>query len=228
MASPKLTPTQTAINTVLKDNGYYHFDVNEYASDPDAIELHRRYNAPNSSLSVLNFYHYIYTMLGKKKIISSPLNISTTLQKYAVTHLFGLKHNPTLCEKIMHLSYEIACNQDDEGNVYFDHSLQVKVDEWVAHCKAIDSCFAQYAKDKKEWSGSASDKKKYKQKWKELSLQPILNNSLAPVYAAFLTKEYGLNQKTKAKVEFLLSLQLPNISSSKIAKEIVQSSTLLH
>lgn len=229
MATPKLTDNQKAINDILKDKGYYTFTASDYVKHDDAIKLLNLYEASKTDfVKKFSFDLYIYKRLGYKKISSSSINIDSELDKLAVTILLGLT-NETVEEKIMDEEYSEALSQDEDGHYSFDSRLQSKVNSWVDYCKQIDLCFAQYEEDENQWSKSAKDKSLYKQQWNQLSKKALFkNDSIVAFYNNFLDQNYGLNQKVKAKADYLLTLNLPNVNSLAIAKKIVETSKLLH
>ena len=124
----------------------------------------------------------------------------------------------------------ILCEQCNNGYLQKQSKIINRIDEWVHYCKLVSQFINQLKKDIEEWTGSHKKKTTYQKKWKELSDVSFLknddsNNNLQ-LYVDYLNKGYGINGGTRAKAEFLLFQNLPNITELKIAKEIVISSTL--
>jgi hypothetical protein len=230
MASPKLTPDQQAINNILKSKGYKTFTVIEYQKDPLAIALNQKYQSRTMELfGDSNFNVFIYLKMRHRKILASKIDIQTEGEKLAVKAILGLT-NEALIEKIMCVEYDIFSFYDDEGNIIFDTSLQKKVDLWIKYCNDLDVCFRQYKYDESIWNKSSDAKRIYRNQWKDLSKQPLFQtdpDSMIHIYEKFLKDGHGLKQSVKAKADFLLSQQLPNINTFKIAKKIVETSSLL-
>ena len=227
MASTKLTKTQRELNTILKREGYYTFAANEYITSPQAIKLLQLYTASTkpSSLKILNFYLYITTSLGNRKMRNSPITLDSSIDYLVVKSLFGLSNN-SLIQRIMHPVYTNAASQNEDGVIEFDWRLQAKVDSWMQECKTINRCFEQLKADKKKWQ---ADKTQYIKYWEEVSKASLFNEfSIVDDYVTFLKQSPGLNQKVTFKAKALIKKGLPNITTLKTAKEITRNSSFFY
>lgn len=232
MATPKLTIEQQQINKMLKDRGYYTYKYADFNKDENAIELHKLFiNKDTKWDANIKLDWFIFKKLRDKKLHNNPVNWDIEYDRLATKMLFGID-NEALLQKVTHTEYGVYCEQDTiTGEYYFDDKLQSKVDSWIKYCHSIDRCLQQYSIDQAIWSKSAKNKREYKKYWKDFSQQPLIlndTNNIIHTYNKFLDDNYGLNQSTRAKAKFLLSLELPNISTYKIAKEIVETSELIY
>lgn len=231
MATPKLTPEQQEINDMLKERGYYPYKYYDFSKDENAIELYRLFlNKDTSWNASLKLDGFLLNKLRNKKRPDHPVTWESEYDRLATKMLFGMT-NEALLLKVMDVEYGTLCEQDKlTGEYRFDSRIQKKVDDWISYCKTLDRCFEQYQADVSIWSKSAKAKKAYKLQWKELSETPLLRRdpeNIVHSYCQFLENNYGINQRTKAKAKFLLYLELPNISEYKIAKKIVETSSLI-
>lgn len=232
MATPKLTHEQQEINDMLKERGYYTYKYEDFIKDENAIELYGLFlNKDTSWNASLKLDGFLLNKLRNKKRPDHPVTWESEYDRFATKMLFGIT-NEALLLKVMNVEYGTLCEQDEiTGEYRFDSRIQKKVDDWIIYCKTIDRCFEQYQVDKSIWSKSATAKKAYKQQWKKLSEKPLLRRdpkNIVHSYYQFLENNYGINQRTKAKVDSLLLLELPNILQYKIAKNIVETSSLIH
>ena len=222
--TPKLSKTQKEINSILKGLGYKTFTQSDYQTDPLGIKLDALYVNTNT-LARVTFYHFIYTALKSKKN-SKVLNIDNDIEKIAVKELFAIS-NDSLAEKIMDTYYNDSMTVNEDSIISFDTSLQTKIDDLSKYCKSINVAYQQYESDVDQWNTSTKAKQAYKKQWEQKLKQPLLqNNEDIKFYVHFLKQNYGLNQRTKAKADYLINLQLPNISKLAIARKIIESSKL--
>lgn len=230
MASPKLTQEQQEINSILHEAGYLTFTVEDYSKNSKAITLLEKYKARNNSMmGKENFRLYMHGALQDRRNSKQFKNLDNSTQFHAVQVFFGLKHKPLIC-KLLSIEYENALTTSEDGIQAFDTELNNKRKYWIHTCHSIDRCFKQYEEDQHIWMKSADAKKEYKKCWKQIADSQLFQyeqESLIHTYVSFLENNYGLNQKTKAKADILLSLKFPNVNTLTIAKQIVQNSSLI-
>lgn len=229
--TPRLTEEQKQINKKLRSLGYFTFKSHEYTTDRNAMKLLALFNLCKQNASVvadINFIMYIYRNLSGRKLANSQIDIDTETEIIAISIFYGI-NNLSLATKILNrnnLAYSRYCDQDENGVFEFDDEIKNKLDSLISYSKLMNVYFKQYKNDEAIWSLNTKAKKDYINNFRNLLSQPLFKKfcTQEPSYASFLKQNIGLNQIIKTKATYLLSLELPNVSSLALASNIIRHS----
>lgn len=229
--TPRLTEEQKQINKTLTSLGYSTFTTSEYKEDSNALKLLELFNKIKQNASVvadINFIMYIYCNLSGRKLANSQIDIDTRNEIIAISIFYGI-NNLSLATKILNrnnLAYSRYCEQDENGVFEFDDEIKNKLDSLISYSKLMNVYFKQYKNDEAIWSLNTKAKKDYINNFRNLLSQPLFKKfcTQEPSYTSFLRQNIGLNQIIKTKATYLLSLELPNVSSLALASNIIRHS----
>lgn len=233
MASITLTKQQLALNKIIKKQmpSIKPFSSIKYRDDPKAQELLKSYQDKLDKVSTfadtnfnLALYRYIMGNSMGNRTIDNPDDV--TMMKEATAQLFKLGHEALVssiaCEEYM-VSYHDDINIEPSESL---SSIGTKLQQYKEYSSLVMKFKEQQIKDHKEWSTSPKAKHEYKKRWKAFSQTPLFKDNKLPKQYLEYFNNYGINQHLKAKAEFLLNLDLPNINSIQIAKKIAEFSAI--
>lgn len=231
--TPRLTTEQKQINNTLRSLGYLTFTTSEYKEDSNALKLLELFNKikqKEEMFAHINFIAYIYGKLSGRKLANSQIDIDTNSEIIAISIFYGID-NLSLATKILNrdnLVYSEYLEQDENGVYKFDDVLNCKRNELIRYSKLMNVYFKQYKNDEAIWSLNTKAKKDYINNFRNLLSQPLFKKfcTQEPSYTSFLRQNIGLNQIIKTKATYLLSLELPNVSSLASASNIIRHSNL--
>ncbi len=228
MASITLTKQQLALNKIIKKQmpSITPFSSIQYRDNPKAQELLKSYQGKLDKTTM--FADTNFNLMLYKHIMTHAINNpdDVTMIKESTARLFKLGHEVLVssiaCEEYM-VSYQDDINNEPSKSL---SPIGIKLQQYKEYSSLVMKFKEQQIKDHKEWSTSPKAKHEYKKRWKALP-ETILfkDNQLAKQYLEYFNN-YGINQHLKAKAEFLLKLDLPNINSIQIAKKIAEFSAI--
>lgn len=212
----KLNPTIKA----LTYNDFMNTEAKELLLDPDD---------DNSILKRNELLYKIAQVPMDKLDILFPSIDSTKVSNFNNTaKFFGI--DETMKSLIQKLSSDVYTDininerQIKDGIIdsYIHQGIKKDFEEWIQLCKKLDG-FKIYFE--------SLDKKKQtqlKEGMKILNQAPFIENSnVIKIFYSF-TQRHRLSQLNKFKVEKLLSLNLPNVNTEELAKDIHKSTKLRH
>jgi len=225
MATPLLSTTQMTINSKIKKvyKKFVSFTYYDYQDNDYAIKLEKLHTS-KAVMAKVNFSGYMQIYLFKEYKYIDKDNSVNSIMVDSTMRLFRLS-SYTIAKKIADIEYAEAYS--DYINDEYESDIIEKLITLKEYCKNINLFYKQFRSDKENWSKSAKAKKEYIAMWDDLSNTELLNENISlQDYVIFLKKGYSLNQKKKAKVDYLLSLNLQNITNSSISGQIIETSSL--
>lgn len=205
----------------------------DFAMNKDAVKLVELVTGfdENDNPNDYELMNNLYEALSKRVIKKIDLNYLSN--KRALIQIYEFKPNQAkaLIETLLCGSFDYTealynC-WDGEGNYRKSH-LEKQLDSWVWYCKLVDEFIIYISDSFPTWSTmKRAEKDEYINKLK-LSVVPsfIEKNPSLLAYINFL-ETYGIHQSTKAKAEYLLSLNVVNISTIQVAKQVTTGSQLV-
>lgn len=146
--------------------------------------------------------------------------------KYLTAQALGLKDQSLIdkiaCDEYLYVGMTNSCHEC--GHTIHIGDIQAKIDSWVLYCSRVDKAISAMNEFPKTW-----DKMKKKQKNEYLNpLKLIARATNDPTLNTILdfVENYGRNQGVRAQANALLALNLPNITTFEIAKEVTICTTL--
>lgn len=232
--TPSKTPKMKEINKEIRKLNpnakaltYYDF------INTEAKELLLEFNDNKSKLNQKELLHKIANIPISRIDVSFPTTDSENVANFNNTALFfGLDSS---LEKLIHsLSsniYTTIIIKDKEskedigqpyGLVYRELEPKVKFEQWIELCKRLDMFKKHFNSLNKE---NQDELRKGIQLIKNAEF--IENDNIVNHIAIFLSN-HKLSQLTKYKINKLLEINLPNLQTEELAKDIIKFSKFLH
>ena len=232
--TPSKTPKMKVINKKIKKLNpnakaltYYDF------INTEAKELLLEFNDDKSKLNQKRLLHKIANIPISRLDELFPTTDSENVTNFNNTALFfGL--DSSLEKLIQNLSSNIYTtimikakeSKEDIGQpyglVYRELVPKIKFEQWVELCKRLDMF-------KKHYNSLDEEKQNELRKGIQLikNVEFIETDNIVNHIAIFLSN-HKLSQLTKYKINKLLEINLPNLNSEELAKDIIKFSKLLH
>ena len=223
MASKSLTLIQKAINDDFKrlDESFEVPTPAHYEEFDDFKELVKLKDG-----TLDDFLGFEYESKLRAMIETSP-HIDETLHQEMTAHIFGLPlSSRALLRNISDSQYLYPASLHDDKLNMQNSAINRKLTSWIGYCQLVNNTVEYIKTSQPRWSKmTTKDKKAYIESLEHLISAPFINKGLLELSIDFL-KNYRLNQETLAKANFLCNLNLPKITSLKIAQEIIKKTSL--
>lgn len=217
-----LTPIQKAVNDDFKrlDENFQlptPSDYEEFDDFKKLVELKQ----PSSTLEDI----FDYDIRLREMIDTSP-HINEILHQEMTAHIYGIPlSNRSLLRRLADSRYAEATLLQDEALDKPNNTINLKIHSWISYCQLVNQLIEHINETKPRWGRMDKvEKKEYIKQLETFKTAPFIQTSLLEISIDFL-KKYKLNQKILAKANFLLELELPNVTSLAVAKEIIQKTT---
>lgn len=150
----------------------------------------------------------------------------------AIKSIFGI-HNQPLIKSIRDPEYVSANNYNSEcdctskckncGAYCNQHPIILKVEKWLHYSQVIDK-IVKWINLHQNWDGTEKDK--YIQILQTIKSIDLLEKDSDTSHLLNFLRQYKINQATTAEAKYLITLELPNISSFETAKKVVIYSSI--
>lgn len=165
----------------------------------------------------------------KNKLIDT-LDVNAIQIKTSTAKALGLHHQSTInklaCDAYLFFGMTNPCHEC--GYEYEVNDLQRKINAWAGYCQVVKESKHFIKKTFPQW-GKMRPKEKTDiiNSWKALASIPFMQSS-AHNFSFFIDfiENYQLNQGEETKAKALLALNIPNITSIEIAREVTKYSSL--